>query len=181
MKISAPAIKAADPGAKVLLTGLFGKPKERLPRGMPATDFLDAVYRSPGIKAYFDGVALHPYAPFAGNLVRYVEGIHRVTVKHRDKPGLYVTEMGWGSQNDFKHDAFEQGIRGQVRQLRDSYTYLIDNHRRLNLKQVYWFTWKDVTGSCDFCDSTGLFYGGDGFFPKPAWHAFTALAHGALR
>ena len=38
-----------------------------------------------------------------------------------------------------------------------------------------------MTGSCDFCDSTGLFYGGDGFRPKPAWHALTALAHGALR
>ena len=181
VKISAPAIKAVDPGAKVLLTGLFGKPKNRLPRGMPAIDFLDAVYRSPGIKADFDGVALHPYAPSTSALVQLVEGIHKVTVKHRDRPGLYITEMGWGSQNNFQHDAFEQGIGGQVRQLRDSYTYLIDNNRRLNLKQVYWFTWKDVTGSCDFCDSTGLFYGGDGFRPKPAWHALTALAHGALR
>jgi hypothetical protein len=181
VKISAPAIKAVDPGAKILLTGLFGQPREHRPRGMSAIDFLDAVYRSRGIKADFNGVALHPYAPFTSDLIQLVEGIHAVAAKHRDNPGLYITEMGWGSQNNFKHDAFEQGVRGQVRELRSSYTYLIDNHRRLNLKQVYWFTWKDVTGSCDFCDSTGLFHGGDGFRAKPAWHAFTALARRALR
>ncbi len=161
VKLSAPAIKAVDPGAKVVLTGLFGKPNERGRRGMPAAQFLNAVYRSRGIKSFFDGVALHPYAPFTSNLMQLVEGIHRVTVKHRDRPGLYITEMGWGSQNNFKHDAFEQGPRGQVRQLRASYTYLIANRRRLNLKQIDWFTWKDVKGSCDFCDSTGLFHGGD--------------------
>jgi hypothetical protein len=181
VKISGPAIKAADPGAKVLLTGLFGKPNARGPRGMPAANFLNAVYQSRGIKADFDGVALHPYAAFTSDLIHLVEGIHAVAVKHHDRPALYITEMGWGSQNNFKHDAFEQGVRGQVRQLRASYTYLIDNRRRLNLKQVYWFTWKDVTGSCDFCDSTGLFHRGDGFRAKPAWHAFTALTRVALR
>jgi hypothetical protein len=84
--------------------------------------------------------------------------------------------MGWGSQNDFNKVAFEQGIRGQVKQLRGAYGYLLDNRRRLDLKGVYWFSWKDVPSStCNFCDSVGLFRGGRRFRPKPAWHAFVAI------
>jgi hypothetical protein len=89
--------------------------------------------------------------------------------------------MGWGSQNNFQQVAFEQGIRGQVRQLRDSYAYLLENRHRLNIKGTYWFTWKDIDGSCNFCDSTGLFRLGDRFKPKPAWHAFVRLSRGRAR
>ena len=102
----------------MLLTGLFGKPKNRLPRGMPAIDFLDAVYRSPGIKANFDGVALHPYAPSTSALEELVEGIHKVIVKHRDRAALYITEMGWGSQDNPNTVGFEHGVHGQVLELR---------------------------------------------------------------
>jgi hypothetical protein len=89
--------------------------------------------------------------------------------------------MGWGSQNDFKIVAFEQGIRGQVKQLRASYGYLLENQRRLNLKQVYWYSWKDLPDSCSFCDSVGLFRAGPEFRAKPAWNAFVALTGGRAR
>jgi hypothetical protein len=98
-------------------------------------------------------------------------------VRNRDRrSSLYLTEVGWGSQNDPRRVAFEVGLRGQARELRRAYAYLIANRGRLNLEQVDWFTWKDVRGSCSFCDSTGLFRGGRGFRPKPAWHAFVRLA-----
>jgi hypothetical protein len=181
VKISSQAIKAVDPRAKLILSGLFGAPTAHGSRGMPAADFLSALYRAPGLKAHFDGVALHPYAVDTATLESLVEGIHDVTVENHDRVGLYVTEMGWGSQNDFNRVAFEQGIRGQVLQLRGAYDYLIDNQRRLNLKQVYWFSWKDAPGSCNFCDSVGLFRAGQRFHPKPAWHAFVALARASLR
>ena len=45
-----------------------------------------------------------------------------------------------------------------------------------NLQQVDWFSWKDLPGSCNFCDSAGLFHAGAGFRPKPAWHAFVRVA-----
>ena len=45
------AIKAADPSAKVILSGLFGNPDESGKRGMDAAKFLEALYRVPGIKA----------------------------------------------------------------------------------------------------------------------------------
>ncbi len=181
LKLSAPAIKAVDPGAKVILSGLFGEPTAGGARGMPAAKFLEILYRSPGIKSRFDGIALHPYAVDAETLEELVEALHEVTVENHDRVPLYVTEMGWGSQNDFNQVAFEQGIRGQVKQLKGAYGYLLSNRGRLDLKQVYWFSWKDLKGTCTFCDSVGLFKGGPKFRPKPAWHAFVALSGGRAR
>jgi hypothetical protein len=182
LKLTHGAIKRADPGARVVLSGLFGEPDQGGARGMDAVDFLDRLYRVPGIESKFDGVALHPYAVDAAELERMTEGMRDVVRENRD-PGaaLYITEMGWGSENNFKRVAFEQGPGGQARQLRDSYRYLIAHRGRLNLKGAYWFSWKDIQGSCNFCDSVGFFRQGPRFKPKPAWHAFVALTGGRAR
>jgi hypothetical protein len=182
LKLTHGAIESADPGAKVTLSGLFGDPNEGGKRGMDADKFLAAVYRVPGIKADFDAVALHPYAFHVEDLEALTEGIRDVVLENHDPgAGLYITEMGWGSQNDPDLVAFEQGIRGQVRELRGAYRYLIGGRHRLNLKGAYWFSWKDAPGACNFCDSVGLFRRGRAFKPKPAWHAFVALSGGRAR
>jgi hypothetical protein len=64
---------------------------------------------------------------------------------------------------------------------RQSDAYLLSNRRRLNLKQVHWFSWKDIPGSCNFCDSVGLFRAGPRLRPKPAWHAFVRVTAGRPR
>jgi hypothetical protein len=181
LKISGPAIKAVDPQAKVILSGLFGKPTAGGARGMPAATFLEALYRVPGLKADFDGVSLHPYAVDTETLEELVEGVHETIAENHDNAGLYITEMGWGSQNDFNQVAFEQGVQGQVKELRGAYGYLLENQRRLNLQQVYWFSWKDIPGACNFCDSVGFFHEGPRFRPKPAWHTFVALSRATAR
>jgi Beta-galactosidase len=177
LSISHRAVHRADPRADVVLGGLFGDPGQNPPRAWDATDFLDRLYRVRGVKADFDGVALHPYAADSGVLRALVEGLRGTMVRHGDRRAdLYVTELGWGSQNNPQVVSFEVGLRGQARELRSAYRYLIGNHRRLNLRQVDWFTWKDITGSCSFCDSSGLFRRGERFRPKPAWHAFVSFA-----
>ena len=182
LKGSYRAIKGADPGARIVLSGLFGDPDEGGRFGMSAADFLSALYRVPGIKRYFDHVALHPYAFHVDNLEEMIERTRRIIVENHDPgAGLYITELGWGSQNDPNIVAFEQGIRGQTRELRGAYRYMLRNRRRLNLKGAYWFSWKDVVGSCDFCDSVGFFRRGSRFEPKPAWHAFVRLTGGRPR
>jgi hypothetical protein len=175
------AIKSVDPAAKVILSGLFGEPKPKGAKGMLAAEFLEQLYRVRGIKSYFDGVALHPYAVDTESLEEMVETIHEVTVENHDRVPLYITEMGWGSQNNFKQVAFEQGIQGQVRELRGAYGYLLENRNRLDVKQVYWYAWKDLKDSCSFCDSVGLFREGTRFHPKPAWHAFVSITRGRAR
>jgi hypothetical protein len=144
---------------------------------MDAARFLDRLYRVPGIERSFDGVALHPYAADVAALRRLSERLRGVIRRNRDRrTDLYVTEFGWGSKRNPRQVAFEVGLREQARELRRAYSYLIRNRGRLNLAQAYWFTWKDERGACRFCDSTGLFRRGQRFRPKPAWHAFVAIA-----
>lgn len=177
LAITRPAIRRADPRAEIVLGGLFGAPKQRMPRALDAVDFLAQLYRRGGVKANFDAVALHPYAADVAELRRQVEAVRATMARHGDRrSGLYVTEMGWGSAYNPRTVAFEVGLRGQARELRAAYRYLIANHGRLKLRQVDWFTWKDLPGSCSFCDSSGLFRAGAKFRPKPAWRAFVSFA-----
>ncbi|HMI82306.1 MAG TPA: hypothetical protein VK480_11000, partial [Solirubrobacterales bacterium] len=151
-------------------------PKGRPPKAMDAVDFLDRLYEVRGVKADFDAVALHPYAADVGVLRAHVEAIRRVSARHGDaRAGLYLTEVGWGSQAR-SPVSFEVGLREQARELRGAYRYLLSRRGRLNLRQVDWFTWKDLPGACSFCDSSGLFRRGAVFRPKPAWHAFVSFA-----
>lgn len=184
LKLTYTEIKADDPLAKVVLSGLFGAPDQQGKRGMDAAKFLAALYRVPGIKSYFDGVALHPYAFHVEDLEELVEEMREVVVENHDSSaGLYLTEMGWGSQNDPNKVAFEQGIQGQARELRKAYAFLIANRHRLDIKGTYWYSWKDNPEytACSFCDSVGLFKAGKSFRPKPAWRAFIALSGGRAR
>jgi hypothetical protein len=181
LKLTAPVIRKAEPGAKVVLTGLFGRPTAGAKRGMPAAQFLEGLYKVPGIKSDFDGVALHPYAVDSEELEEIVEELHAVTLANHDRVPLYITEMGWGSQNDFHIDAFEHGVNGQVEELKSAYAYLLENRNKLDLKQVYWFSWKDLPESCAFCDSVGFFKSGPKFRAKPSWRAFTEITRGQPR
>lgn len=171
------AMHRADPRADLVLGGLFGNPGQSPPRAYDAVDFLDRLYEVRGVKANFDGVALHPYAADTGVLRSLVEGLRQTMLRHGDRrAGLYLTELGWGSQYDPRVVSFEVGLHGQARELRSAYRYLTANHHRLNLRQVDWFTWKDAPGACNFCDSAGLFRRGAHFRPKPAWRAFVSFA-----
>jgi hypothetical protein len=181
LRISSPAIKAGDPEAQVIMSGLFGLPGKRAGGNLTAPEFLRKLYRVPGIENYFDAVALHPYTGTVAELKQLVEEFHAVTVENQDEVPLYITEMGWGSQYDPNVVAFERGYKGQARSLRSAYRYLLANRERLDLKSVTWFSWKDIPGSCDYCDSVGLFGGGPGFNPKPAWGELVRLTHGRLR
>ena len=179
LKPSSNAIKSVDPGAKILLSGLFGDPREGGSYGMSATDFLAKLYRVPRIEHYFDAVALHPYAFHVEDLEEMVEGVRAVMLDNED-PGarLRITEMGWGSQDNSQVVAFEQGIQGQKRELKGAYRYLLTNRKRLKLDAVYWFSWKDSNLYCSYCDSVGFFSEGSGLFPKPAWYAFVGITGG---
>ena len=177
LSITRPAIRRADPRAEIVLGGLFGAPKQGMPRALDAVDFLGQLYRERGVKANFDAVALHPYAADVAELRRQVEAVRATMARHGDRrSALYITEMGWGSDYNPRTVAFEVGLQGQARELRAAYRYLIANRGRLRLRQVDWFTWKDVPGACSFCDSSGLFRAGAKFRPKPAWRAFVSFA-----
>lgn len=182
LKIANRALKRGDRSVKTIVAGLFGEPSAKPPNAMHAVDFLRRLYRVRGIKASFDGIALHPYSETARDLARMADEMRRVAVQNRDpRARLYITEMGWGSQNNPNLVSFEQGTGFQLREMRRAYRYMIRNRGRLNLRGVYWFTWKDMRGSCNFCDSTGFFRDSARFKPKPAWRAFVNITGGRVR
>lgn len=177
LSVTRRAVKGADPRGEIVLGGLFGNPKQNPPRAMDAVEFLDRLYDVRGVKANFDAVALHPYAADVAELRLLVEGVRSTMNRNRDRrANLHITELGWGSDYNPRAVAFEVGLRGQARELRGAFDYLLANRGRLRLRQVDWFTWKDLAGSCNFCDSSGLFREGTRFKPKPAWRAFVRVA-----
>lgn len=177
LRESAPAIRSVDPGAQIVLGGLYATPTVK--PSLDATVFLSRLYRRRGVKSLFDGVGLHPYAADPSLMAGDIRAVRDVMRSHGDgHTGLYITEFGWGSQTRAAGgDKFESGPAVQAEYLRQAWEILLRNRRRWNLKAAYWFTWQDIPAAstpCDFCDSAGLL-GLDGR-PKPAMHRFAQMA-----
>jgi hypothetical protein len=177
LRTTAPVIRSVDPGARIMLGGLYSAPGSE--PSSDATEFLDRLYGRRGINALFDAVAVHPYARHPVLMAAHVAGLRAVMRSHGDAhTPLYVTEFGWGSQTqDAGGDGFERGPALQADYLRRAWATLLQNRRRWNLKAAYWFTWQDVPAwstRCGFCDSMGLL-GLDGR-PKTALRRFAQMA-----
>lgn len=174
IRMSGALLHRADPGSTVILGGLFGRPLQ-VPPNVPSAGFLAGLYRVPGIKRYFDGVALHPYVADAGALEGQIENLRAVMSLNGDVgTPLYVTEMGWGSAGF--ESRWERGPRGQARELDRSFAMLTGNRRRWRIGGIWWFSWADQTGSCQFCDSAGLLT--NRREAKPSWYRFNAWTGG---
>ena len=185
VKISYTALRAADPGAKLVLAGLFARPKgARTASGKHkslnwyASDFLSQMYkRTPGLKARFDGVALHPYTIRAGELPSVTEEFRDVLVVNRDAgKGLWMTELGWSSSKASSANQFAKGPSGQARELRTAFKTLRNKQVKWKVRSVFWFSVDDAPGACNFCDGSGLF--AEGFVPKASWYSFVRFAGG---
>jgi hypothetical protein len=186
VKLSYNALHAADPGAQVVLAGLFSRPKGARDRktgkhkslNWYASDFVDVMYkRNPGIKAKFQSAALHPYTIFAKELPEVTTEFRKALSANGDSgKKLLITELGWSSGKASGANEFAKGKGGQARELRTAFTQLRKNQAKWKLKSVYWFSVDDNPGACNFCDGSGLF--GPGFTPKPAWYSYVKFAGG---
>lgn len=185
VSISYAALRSADPGARIVLAGLFAQPRgARNARGKHtsinwfASDFLERMYRtSPGVKTKFNAIALHPYSASYRNLTPEVGEVRKILTKFRDgHKGLWITELGWSSQPPTRGNSFAKGPQGQVTQLNGAFRLLKRKQRAWNVRSVFWFSVDDLAGSCNFCDGTGLFAAG--FKPKKSWYAYVRFAGG---
>jgi Beta-galactosidase len=184
VKVSFTALRSADPGAQVILAGLFARPKGGRAKGATnpyASKFLQTMYeKNPGIKAKFNGVALHPYTGTYTELGPEIEEFRQVLTKNKDAAkGLWITELGWSSEPPPANpllNIFAKGFRGQAQQLKGAFTLLSANVAKWKLKRVYWFSVDDKPGACNFCDGSGLFKAG--FVPKPSWTEYVKFAGG---
>jgi hypothetical protein len=174
LRISGRVLHRIDPGSKVIIGGLFGRPLQ-IPPNTSSGDFLSRLYRSGDIKRYFDGVALHPYVSAAGAMKGEILNLRRVERVHHDsRTPIYVTEMGWGS--DSNESRWERGLHGQARELNEAMSLLVSHRRSWRIGGVWWFSWHDLYDSCQFCDSAGLL--NVDREAKPAWYAFNEWTGG---
>ena len=113
IRISGRILRRTDPGAKLILGGLFGRPLQ-VPPNLQAGSFLSRLYGAGRVKEWFDGVALHPYVASATAMREQIRNLRRIMRIHNDAgTPLYITEMGWGS--DSFESRWELGTSGQAR------------------------------------------------------------------
>jgi hypothetical protein len=174
LRISGRVIHHANPDAKVILGGLFGRPLQ-IPPNVASADFLQRIYRARRVKASFDGVALHPYVADAIAMRSQIRNLRRVMRVHHDgATPLYLTELGWGSAS--YQTRWERGLRGQARELDQAFSMLLRHHRSWRIGGVWWFSWADGRGGCQFCDSSGLLT--EDREAKPSWYRFNFWTKG---
>ena len=184
VNVSYTAIKSVDPGAKLILGGMFAQPNEatfkvKPPQAYFAADFLSRMYKAtPGIKSKFSGVALHPYTSKYQKLTPDIEEFRAVLAANHDAgKKLWITEIGWSSEPpDPAHDAFAKGPKGQATQLKGAFNLFRSKAAKWKLQRIYWFSVDDQADSCNFCGGSGLF--GEGFVPKKSWFAYVKFAGG---
>ena len=176
LKLTASALRAADPSAKVMFAGMPG-----YSGNVNAWDFLGRVYQTKGARNAFDFAALHPYGRTVSQMLGEVSRLRATMQKHGDrhKP-LWITEIGWGSlPKDATPFGLTKGMKGQARILKHAFHALKKKRRSWHIKRVLWFNYRDPGGgsvkTCSFCSSAGLLQH-DGT-PKPAWNAFRGFTH----
>lgn len=154
---TAPAIRAEDPAADVVLGGMWGPPGIKIIT--PTQRYLKNLYRIGGIEESFDSIALHPYAPEFSSTVSQLEDIRKLLKRVGDaNAGIWITELGWASSGP-KSEGLVKTKRQQAALLRESYELLLKRRRSWNIRGVFWYSWRDTTVAaniCAWCPKTGL-------------------------
>jgi hypothetical protein len=167
LRAFSPAVKGADPQARVLLGGLFPAPTG----GIPLDPFLSAIYAGGG-RRLFDAADVHPYAGTPEKAIDRVEQEREVMRRFgdADKP-IWITEVGWASGG--QPSGLTVGAERQADYLTRIFEVAAAGHERLGITGVVWFSLNDTPGP--------LWPGHCGLFrldgsPKPAWEAFAQVA-----
>lgn len=174
LRISAAAIRRADPQATIVLAGMFQTSGQR--PAIFSWQFLRRLYTL-GARANFDVVGVHPYYPDLAGVARQIERMRAVSVSENDSgTPIWVDEIGWGS--DTTGSKLNLGPDGQATMLRGAFDYILANRLRLDIGRLIWYPLRDsapaAAGACGFCGSEGLLDAQGN--PKPAWSAYRRFA-----
>lgn len=170
LKGASQAIRAADPGAQVVLAGLVGRSWEHL----------DEVYRRGGRKL-FDAAAIHPFSLRVTNVMKILRLSRGVMRDHGDKrKPLLVTELSWPSAKGKTKQqyGFEVSEKGQALKLKQAVREIARDRRKLGITALFWSTWmsydRDPTYSFDYAGLRRFKHGK--IVAKPAFYAFRKVA-----
>jgi hypothetical protein len=156
VQAAAPAIRAEDPDAQILLAGLTGTKTNA--KRVSSARFLTELYTVPGIADAFDGIAVHPYNRKVRGTLDQVRNARAIADAHGDDAGLWVTELGWASAGK-RRWGLVKSPSGQARMLTLSLERLEQNAERWDVRAAYWFAWRDTdrgAAVCGWCPWSGL-------------------------
>jgi hypothetical protein len=177
LEISSKAITGVDPGAYIVLGGMFGTPHPQDGNAIDAWKFLGDLYKR-GAAPFFDAAASHPYSGNLDGIKFQIEKFRNQMKKHGDAGAdIWVTEMGWGSKKHVQ-SALGKSKKGQAKILKKAFNLLKGKRGKWNIHGAMWFTFKDHDDPnfCTWCDSAGLF--SKSFNPKPSWKKFVKFTGG---
>ena len=162
------ALKAADPGSRIMLAGL--------PNRSPQA--LEALYDA-GARGLFDEAAIHPYTRLVPNVMRLIRRARRVMDRHGDRAlPMAVTEFGWtsGAGRATQNLGWETTERGQASKLQAIFRSMVAQRRTLRLRHVAWYNWlSPPLGAEDSFEYSGLRrQTGRGAVSKPALRTLRA-------
>jgi hypothetical protein len=176
IKSASKAIKSVDPGADVMLGGMWG-PAAASKVVLPLKPYLKQLYAVKGIEKHFDSVGLHPYAASTAPSLDQLEVARKTMDQAGDrKAAIWITELGWAADGP-KSNPYVKGMEGQAKLLRKTLGAFERKRKKFRLEGVYWYSWRDKEGGehiCDWCGYAGL-RNLDGT-AKPAWEAFARIA-----
>jgi hypothetical protein len=179
LRTAYPAIKAADPAARVIAGSLAPVNKD-----YPPAEFLKGMYAA-GAKGFFDVLSAHVFpsgnpavcarhgrVPVAVNDFCFVEHYRKVQRAHSDKRPIWLTEFGYGTE----------GLHAVTRE--EQARYLVRGfkvaRRYRYVKTVLWFSFRDMYPADEdswitWIHSSGLVAGD--YTPKPAFGAYQRVAN----
>jgi hypothetical protein len=173
LRLAYPAIKQADPGAKVVLAGLPNS----------SWDDLDALYDQGGIKGNFDVIAVHYYARIASRFIEASKRVRASADKHGDQQvPIWWTEAG-ASASKGKIDSppnqhFQTTDVGLAHQLTKAYKVFVRYRTKFKIQRVYWYTWaSSYSRSAGVFDFSGMnVFDGRRVSSKPSMASYRRIA-----
>lgn len=174
-------ITSVDSTAEIILGGMFRSPGGGRKPSIFAEAFLAKLYDIKGIKRYFDGVAIHPYAASMTKVIAQVDLIREAIVDGRDASAdIWITEIGWASSGP--SNPLVRGNRGQAKRLEEAYDYFLSQRRKMNIRALIWYSWQDDADPeaaeqlCEWCPGSGLLKANGQ--TKPSFDAFVGYTGG---
>lgn len=172
LQASYKALKAADPGCRVVLAGATNL----------SWQIIAQLYKQGGIHGFFDVVAVHPYTATPAHVVRIVQLVRGVLRSHGDgRVPIWVTELGFPASKGKvrSNNTLQTTPRVATRRLTQTYNLLASRRRdpSLLVGRVYWYTWASSYRGPDIFSFSGLFrFNGASFQPRLQLAAYAQSA-----
>jgi hypothetical protein len=152
-------------------------PRRAPPDVITTQNYLQRLYRQPGVRDHFDSLAVHPYDGEIRGVIAQVRKTRFVARRHGDGAAeIWVTEFGWASGGPGA-EGLVKDRREQARLLHRAFAEFRRRRELWNLRGAYWYAWRDTPRAeaiCRWCPRAGL--RSVGGTAKPAFHRLSAIA-----